>query len=110
MDTITKGLIISRLANIMGLSNKEIEAELKKRAGRLSSGPSYAVPNQKVVSIEPPKGFFEAAQREVIEVLFNEPKLFDSVKTKIKIEMFDSPVLKPIASALFEMLEEWRQF
>ena len=41
MDTITKGLIISRLADIMGLSNKEIEAELKKRAGRLSSGAKF---------------------------------------------------------------------
>ena len=110
MDTITKGLIISRLANILGLGNKEIEAELKKRAGRLSSGASFAVPNQKVVSIEPPTGFFESAQREMIEVLLNEPKLFELVRQKIKVEMFDSPKFRPIASVLFEMLENEENF
>ena len=68
------------------------------------------MPNQKVVSIELPQGFFEAAQREVIEVLLNEPKLFELVRDKIKVEMFDSPKLKPIASALFEMLENGGNF
>jgi DNA primase len=105
MDAITKGLIISRLANIVGLSSKEIEAELRKRAGRLSSGPSYAVPNQKVVSAtETTGGFFEGAQREMIEVLLSKPELFELVQPKIKAEKFDSPKFKPIASVLFEML------
>jgi DNA primase len=104
MDTITKGLIISRLANIMGLGNREIEAELNKRAGRIKSGGGYVVANQKVVSVEQAEGFFEAAQREVLEVLLNEPKLFELVQPKIKAEMFDSTKLKPIAAVLFEIL------
>jgi DNA primase len=105
MDTVTKGLIISRLANILGLSSREIETEFKKRAGRLTSGGGFAVPNQKAVSVELRGGFFEAAQREIIEVLLSEPKLFELVRQKIEVEMFDSPKFKPIASVLFEMLE-----
>ena len=106
IDMVTKGLIISRLTGIMGLSSKEIETELNKRAGRMSSGGGYAVANQKVVSVELPQGFFAHAQREVIEVLLNEPKLFELARPKINAAMFDLPKLKPIASALFEMLEQ----
>jgi len=110
IDMVTKGLIISRLTGIMGLSSKEIETELNKRAGRMSSGGGYAVKNQKVVSVELPQGFFAQAQREVIEVLLNEPNLFELVRPTIKAAMFDLPKLKPIALALFEMLESQESF
>ncbi|MDO8303779.1 MAG: DNA primase [Sedimentisphaerales bacterium] len=110
IDMVTKGLMIGRLAAIMGLGNKEIEAELNKRAGRMGRGGGYVVPNQKVVSVELPQGFFAQAQREVIEVLLNEPKLFRLAGQKINAEQFELPKLKPIASALFKMLEKEGDF
>jgi hypothetical protein len=76
----------------------------------MSNGGGYAVANQKVVSTELPQGFFAKAQREVIEVLLNEPKLFERVRPKINAAMFDLPKLKPIVSALFEMLEDQESF
>jgi DNA primase len=110
IDMVTKGLIIGRLSGIMGLSSKEIDTELNKRAGRMSSGGGYAVANQKVVSVELPQGFFEAAQREIIEVLLNEPALFEQMRQKINVAMFDSLKLKPIAVILFAMLENKENF
>lgn len=110
MDIITRGFIASRLANVMGLSSKEVEAELNRRSGRIGRGGGYVVANQKAVSVGAPRGFFEAAQREVIEVLLNEPALFEQARQKINVAMFDSPTLKPIAAALFAMLETPENF
>jgi hypothetical protein len=46
----------------------------------------------------------------VIEVLLNEPTLFEQARQKINVAMFDSPKLMPIAAALFAMLETRENF
>jgi hypothetical protein len=45
-----------------------------------------------------------AAQREVLEILLNEPKLFEIVKEKTTIEAFDVPILRRTADIVFETL------
>jgi len=112
LAAIERGLIVNRLSKIIGLDSKEINAELHKRigrAGRLHSPQaakttSYNVENQKVRSVDLGEGLFATAQREILEVLLNEPKLFEIVKQKITAEDFDVPVLRQTASVLFETL------
>jgi DNA primase len=112
LAAIERGLIVNRLSKIIGLDSKEINAELHKRigrAGRLHSPQaakttSYNVENQKVRSINLGEGLFATAQREILEVLLNEPKLFEIVKQKITAEDFDVPVLRQTALILFETL------
>jgi hypothetical protein len=50
------------------------------------------------------QGLYATAQREVLEVLLNEPKLFDIVSRQITPEAFDVPILRNIADIVFETL------
>jgi DNA primase len=104
LAAIERGLIVNRLSKIIGASTKEINAELHKRIARTAKTASYNVENQKVRSVDLGEGSFAIAQREVLEVLLNEPKLFETVKQKITVEDFDVPVLRQTASILFEAL------
>ena len=105
VDAIAKGLIVSKLSSIMGLKGQEINRELVRLAGRQNRGSSsYAVRNQKVVSVDLGKGYFARAQREILEVLLNEPKLFDKVSGRVVDEVFNVPILREIAGVLFTAL------
>jgi DNA primase len=104
LAAIERGLIVNRLSKIIGASTKEINAELHKRIGRTARTASYNVENQKVRSVDLGEGLFATAQREILEVLLNEPKLFEIVKQKITAEDFDVPVLRQTALILFETL------
>jgi DNA primase len=104
LAAIDRGLIVNRLSRIIGASAKEIHAELGKRLRRAERIASYNVENQKVRSVDLGEGFFAVAQREILEVLLNEPKLFETVKRKITAKVFDVPILRQIAAMLFEML------
>jgi len=101
---IDRGLIVNRLSKIIGLDSKEINAELRRRIATAAKSASYKVENQKVQSIDLGDGLFAMTQREILEVLLNEPKLFDTVKQKITSEVFDVPILRQIATILFETL------
>jgi DNA primase len=104
LSAIDRGLIVSRLSKIIGLDSRETNAELTKRLARVSKAASRNVENQKVQSIDWGQGLSAATQREVLEVLLNEPKLFDVVKHTITPEAFDVPILRQTAAILFETL------
>ena len=104
LPPLEQGLIVNRLSRIIGLGSKQINKELTQRVNRLERTASYNVENQKVQSIDLGRGLFAAAQREVLEVLLNEPGLFRTAKEQITAEVFDVPVLKQTAEILFEAL------
>jgi len=104
INAIDKGLMLNRLSNVIGLSTTEINAELAKRTRR----PIAATANQQeeILTLDFGQGVGAAAQRQILEVLLNEPALFRATKQRIKPEMFDVPVLAKIANILFEKLNE----
>lgn len=110
VPAIDRGLIVNRLSKIIGTGTKEINAELAKRIARVARTASYsdttAVQNKNASSGPPEmgRGLFATAQREVLEVLLNEPKFFDVVKQQITPEAFDVPVLRSIADIVFDTL------
>ena len=104
LSAIDRGLIVSRLSKIIGLDSKDINTELTKRLARVAKAASYNVENRKVQSIDWGQGLSATAQREILEVLLNEPKLFDVVKQKVTPEVFDVPILSQTATILFEAL------
>ncbi len=103
-DPLTKGLIVNKLSGIIGLSPNQINHELARLTARLARGDGFAVQNQKVVSVDLGQGLFARAQREILEVLLNEPGLFENVTGRITAEAFDVPTLQEIAQVLFESL------
>jgi DNA primase len=104
IDPIAKGLIGNKLSKIIGLGEEPTKRELAKHTGRLDRSAGFAVQNQKVVSTDLPDGLFAKAQREILEVLLNEPGLFESVAKRITVEVFDEQTLREIAEVVFESL------
>jgi DNA primase len=109
LSAIDRGLIVNRLSGIIGLEPKEINAELARRMRMAARAASYpdtnGAENQKIRSADFGEGLAAAAQREILEVLLNEPKLFELVKQEITAEVFDVPILSQIAAILFEILD-----
>lgn len=104
ITAINRGLITNRLSKIMGIDSKEINTELCGRIERLTKTTSYNIQNQKAQSIDFGEGLFATAQREILEILLNEPKLFKIVKENITVNFFNVPMLGQIAAILFEVL------
>lgn len=100
---IDQGLIVNKLSNVIGLSPSQINAELAKRLRRTTG---QNIRNQKAQSINLGDGLWAAAQREVLEVLLNEPDLFENVQELISVDDFDVPDLAHIAAAVFESITE----
>ena len=104
LSTIDTGLLVNRLSGIIGLGSKEINAELRKRVGRLAKAQRNSQDKPKEPPVDFGQGLSAVAQREVLEVLLNEPKLFEAVKQKATAESFDVPILRQTAEILFETL------
>ena len=107
LPAIDRGLIVNRLSRVIGLNTKQINSELDKRIARSVSSAAGIV-NSKVVSADLGKGLYATAQREILEVLLNESRFFDSIKEKFSVEIFDVPVLRQIAEILFEKYSQQR--
>jgi DNA primase len=104
LSAVDKGLIVNRLSNIIGLTPKEINDDLRRRIARAAKTAGYNAEKQSIQTVDWGLGFFAVAQREILEVLLNEPKLFESVKQKITADVFDVPILGQIAAIVFETL------
>ena len=105
IDTVSRGLIIGRLGRVLGLTTAQVNGELAKRIKKVAEKGSYfAVENQKVVSVDLGEGFYAKAQREMLEVLLNEPKLVECCGQKITVDMFEVPILRHIALKVLELV------
>jgi DNA primase len=100
------GLRVNQISRIIGLDSNQINAELNKRIRRAQNAAGYERGNQQARSIDYGRGAFAAAQREVLEVLLNEPALYEAARQKITAEVFDVPILRQAAAILFETLKD----
>ncbi|MCK4913384.1 MAG: DNA primase [Planctomycetes bacterium] len=110
LTAIDKGLIVNRLSKIIGLESDEINRDLNNRLARIVRNASY----QNAAQNKNPKfkipdsgdGAYAIAQREILEVLLNEPELFDTIEKEITVDVFDTPILKQLAEILFKILRK----
>ncbi len=110
VDAVARGLLLRKLSDLIGLSTAEINAELSRIYGRAGRSQSYAVKDQRVKSVDLGAGFLAKAQCEILEILLNEQGLYEKVRDKLTLDMFDVPALREIAEVLFEMLENEETF
>jgi DNA primase len=106
ISDIDLGLRVNQIARIIGLDSRQINAELNKHLKRSQRAASYENRSENQLGVDYGQGRFAAAQREVLEVLLNEPKLYETVKQKITADVFDVPILGQVAAILFEMLDD----
>jgi len=105
IPVLDSGLIVNKLSKIIGLTPREINADLSRRMGRVSKAmKSDGDRRNESESIDWGRGLHAAAQREVLEVLLNEPALFDGRQEEISASLFNVPILRQIAEVLLEAL------
>jgi len=102
---IDLGLRVNQISKIIGLDSRQINAELNNRLKRAQRATRYEYGSENVPDVDYGQGRFAAAQREVLEVLLNEPNLYETVKQKITADVFDVPILGQVAAILFETLD-----
>ena len=102
---IDLGLRVNQISKIIGLDSRQINAELNNRLKRAQRAARYENGNENVPDVDYGQGHFAVAQREVLEVLLNEPNLYEIVKQKITDDVFDIPILGQVAAILFETLD-----
>jgi DNA primase len=110
LDAIAQGLIVSKLSPIIGLSTDQIHRELKRLYQRVSRTRSFAVKNQKVVSIEAASSVLQKARRELLEVLINDPSLYSLVNGRVGPADFTEHPFDEIADALFNLIASGQEF
>ncbi|RPJ38213.1 MAG: DNA primase [Planctomycetaceae bacterium] len=101
------GLLVNKVARIIGLDPKEVNADVNKRIERLSQSKQR---QDAAEAVDWGQGLHAAAQREILEVLFNEPGLFHNIGQEITEDLFDVSVLREVAAILFEILRSEEDF
>jgi DNA primase len=105
------GAFVHRVAKIIGLTPKDLYGELERRRQRVpTSSAAEARRAEASQAVDWGQGLYAAAQKEILEVLLNEPGLFHSIEQDITEDLFDVPILSRIASTLFEMLRSEEDF
>ena len=102
LPVLESGLLVNKVSRIVGLTPREINGDLSRRMQRLRR------PTVEVQAIREDvdwgQGLYAVAQREVLEVLLNEPGLYHSIGEEITEDLFDVPVLREIASVLLDLI------
>ncbi len=104
LPAIDRGLVVNRLSTIIPLDAKQINAELSRKIAALTRTERRSLENKKAPALDLGRGLAAAAQREILEVLLNQPSLFELVKQRITPAAFDVPILAKTANVLFETL------
>jgi DNA primase len=106
LDTITFGLIVNRLSKVLQIPPDDIRKELNRRGGNSMVN---TIENSKVTSVEF-KGFGEKAQAEIIEVLLNEPRMFESASKRLKADDFDAAIYRDAWRLIEQAVNEGAEF
>jgi DNA primase len=107
VSAIERGLILNQLSRIMNLDAREINNELNHRISRAKTLSSYSgKADGSQAALDLGEGLSAYSQREIIEVLLAEPKLFKNVKNEVSPQNFDIPVFNRIAEILFKVLAD----
>jgi DNA primase len=104
LPVLESGLIVNKLAKMIGLPETEIRKELGRRIKPSSEPAQDRRTPDGLPAIDWGQGLSAAAQREVLEVLLNEPGLYHRMEPGVSQDLFDVPVLAQIAAMLLDVI------
>jgi DNA primase len=107
LPVLESGLLLNKVAKIIGLDPKEVNADVNKRMERLSKSKR---PDAATEAVDWGQGLHAVAQREVLEVLLNDPGLFHSIERPVTEDLFDVPILREIAAIVLGILRSDEDF
>ncbi len=105
IPVLDSGLIVNKVSRIIGLTPREINADLSRRMGRVArTMKSDAGGSEGAAPVDWGDGLDAAAQREVLEVLVNDPGLFRDHDGEISESLFRVPILRHVGVVLLDAL------
>jgi len=110
LPVIESGAVIARVARIIGFMERDVRKELARQARPASDPAGEADHESAARTVDWGQGLAAVAQREVLEVLLNEPGLFHSVRQSIAEDLFEVPILSQIASLLLDIIRSDEEF
>jgi DNA primase len=111
LSAIDSGLIVNKLSKTIGLTAQQINADLNRRMRRVSRpAQDGGDRGNGVKAVDWGQGLDAAAQREVLEVLINEPGLLHASDLEISESLFDVPVLREAVRALLDAIGSGEDF
>ncbi|MCD4832031.1 MAG: DNA primase [Anaerohalosphaeraceae bacterium] len=110
VDAITKGLIINRLAGILQTPADDIRKELAVKMRRRAGVDVKTTKNAGVSASQTGRSLLEKARSEVIEVLLNEPRLFENARKKISEDDFENDQLRQLWLSLASYYKQNSEF
>ena len=106
MSVVDRGLVVNRLSAVLGIDGRQIDSDLRRRVAGLAKSPSHDNGLNQDLEEAMGKGLTAMAQREVLEVLLNEPGLFEQVSVRVATDAFTSPLLRQVAEAVYAWLDQ----
>lgn len=107
VSRIERGLIVNRLSNVLGLSTQQLEQEISQRVQRVPRGESPE-PGPSVESEG--AGRKTLIEREILEILLNEPALFPRIREAAPLTYFETAALREVAGIVFLLCEQGVDF
>jgi DNA primase len=106
MSVVDRGLVVNRLSAVLGIEGRQLDEDLRRRVAAVAKGPSRDNVQPQGLSESLGNGLSAMAQREVLEVLLNDPRLFQEVHGRITVNVFTVPLLRQVAESVFAWLEK----
>ncbi len=106
VDPLSRGLIIEKLSDTIGIKPQEVNKILERMVSSIKKNQTFVEKNKTVKNIDFGTGYYALAQREILEILLNEPVLYEKISDKISAESFNVPIFKQIAHPLFQALSQ----
>lgn len=106
IDPMATDLIISRLANITGVTTDNLRNQIKRKMAAQSRTYTQVNENEQVISRDLGPEYYVKAQEHIIEVLLNKAGLYVEFKDQIDLKMFTGSLIKQVAEKVLQILEE----
>jgi len=110
IDPVRQGLLVNRLAHMLGVRAEEVTGQMRRFARRVPTASGQPAEPAEPQPTEPPGGGgpmrLAAAQRRVLEVLIAQPEFFEQTAGRIRLEDFTDPVLAAVARVVWQFGNE----
>jgi len=104
LDNISKGIILHKVAKLIGISYVEVRQYLEQITRQLSTRTSYGAPEdelQQEIDGSGPLTPFDKAYEQVIEVLMNQPEKHTLLPTEVDVKDIQDRRLSLVADRLW---------
>ncbi len=102
VSVLDRGIVVNRISSMLGMDRRHIDGELNRRLHKATASSVRGEPAE--APTDAGQSVRAVAQQEILEVLLNEPKLFELIREEISVASFDVPIQREVAGVLFELL------